>query len=53
MSGIPGATSVSGWLRVKLFYRLAQQAVTFDPVPYDQIVHPTSTGNSKSQTTNL
>lgn len=28
--------------RGKLFYRLAQQAVAVGPVPYDQIVHPTS-----------
>ena len=27
--------------RGKLFFRLAQQAVTVDPVPYDRIVHPT------------
>ena len=26
--------------RGKLFFRLAQQAVAVDPVPYDQIVHP-------------
>jgi hypothetical protein len=44
---------VAGWLRVKLFYRLAQQAVAVDPVPYDQIVHPISPGNSKSQNHNL
>jgi transposase-like protein len=28
--------------RGKLFFRLAQQAVAVDPVPYDLIVHPTS-----------
>jgi transposase-like protein len=28
--------------RGKLFFRLAQQAVAVDPVPYDRIVHPTS-----------
>jgi transposase-like protein len=28
--------------RGKLFFRLAQQAVAIDPVPYDSIVHPTS-----------
>jgi transposase-like protein len=28
--------------RGKLFYRLAQQAVSVDPVTYDRIVHPTS-----------
>jgi len=28
--------------RGKLFFRLAQQAVAIDPVPYDLIVHPTS-----------
>jgi hypothetical protein len=27
--------------RGKLFFRLAQQAVAVDPVPYDRIVHPT------------
>jgi len=27
--------------RGKLFFRLAQQAVAVDPVPYDHIVHPT------------
>ena len=27
--------------RGKLFFRLAQQAVAIDPVPYDHIVHPT------------
>ena len=27
--------------RGKLFFRLAQQAVAIDPVPYDRIVHPT------------
>jgi transposase-like protein len=27
--------------RGKLFFRLAQQAVAADPVPYDRIVHPT------------
>ena len=26
--------------RGKLFYRLAQQAVAIDPIPYDRIVHP-------------
>jgi len=30
--------------RGKLFFRLAQQAVAVDPVPYDLIVHPTSKG---------
>jgi transposase-like protein len=30
--------------RGKLFFRLAQQAVVVDPVPYDLIVHPTSKG---------
>jgi transposase-like protein len=34
--------------RGKLFYRLAQQAVTVDPVPYYQIVHPTS-GKAKAK----
>jgi hypothetical protein len=29
--------------RGKLFFRLAQQAVAIDPVPYDLIVHPTRT----------
>lgn len=28
--------------RGKLFFRLAQQAVVVDPVPYDRIVHPTA-----------
>jgi transposase-like protein len=28
--------------RGKLFYRLVQQAVAVEPVPYDRIVHPTS-----------
>ncbi len=28
--------------RGKLFFRLAPQAVAVDPVPYNQIVHPTS-----------
>jgi transposase-like protein len=28
--------------RGKLFFRLAQQAVAVDPIPYDRIVHPTS-----------
>lgn len=28
--------------RGKLFFRLAHQAVALEPVPYDQIVHPTS-----------
>lgn len=28
--------------RGKLFFRLAQQAVVVDPVPYDRIVHPAS-----------
>jgi hypothetical protein len=28
--------------RGKLFFRLAQQAVAVDPVPYNLIVHPTS-----------
>ncbi len=28
--------------RGKLFFRLAQQAVAVDPVPYDRIVHPTA-----------
>ena len=28
--------------RGKLFYRLAQQAVAVDPIPYDEIVHPAS-----------
>ncbi len=27
--------------RSKLFFRLAQQAVAFGPIPYDLIVHPT------------
>jgi len=36
--------------RGKLFYRLAQQAVAVDPVPYDRIVHPTSAkGKGKPQ----
>ena len=36
--------------RGKLFFRLAQQAVAVDPVPYDRIVHPTSAkGKSKPQ----
>jgi hypothetical protein len=26
--------------RGKLFFRLAQQAMAIDPVPYDRIVHP-------------
>lgn len=34
--------------RGKLFFRLAQQAVTVDPVPYDRIVHPRS-GKVKPQ----
>ena len=34
--------------RGKLFYRLAQQAVAVGPVPYDQIVHPTS-GKAKAK----
>ena len=29
--------------RGKLFFRLAQQAVAVDPVPYDHLVHPTPT----------
>lgn len=32
--------------RGKLFYRLAQQAVTIDPVPLDQILHPGTRQNS-------
>ncbi len=36
--------------RGKLFFRLAQQAVAIDPVPYDLIVHPASkTMNRKPQ----
>ena len=36
--------------RGKLFFRLAQQAVAVDPVPYDRIVHPISAkGKSKPQ----
>ncbi len=35
--------------RGKLFYRLAQQAVAVEPVSYDQIVHPTSSGKRKPQ----
>jgi transposase-like protein len=34
--------------RGKLFFRLAQQAVAVDPVPYDRIVHPPS-AKAKSQ----
>lgn len=37
--------------RGKLFFRLAQQAVAVDPVPYDRIVHPASrkaTGKAQS-----
>jgi transposase-like protein len=35
--------------RGKLFYRLAQQAVATAPVPFDQIVHPTSSADAKPQ----
>src|SRR6266545_6225928 len=35
--------------RGKLFFRLAQQAVAVDPVPYDRIVHPTSKGRTKAK----
>ena len=31
--------------RGKLFYRLAQQAVTIDPIPLDQILHPRTSQN--------
>ena len=34
--------------RGKLFFRLVQQAVAVDPVPYDRIVHPTRR-NAKPQ----
>jgi transposase-like protein len=34
--------------RGKLFFRLAQQAVAVDPVPYDRIVHPTPKAKPQS-----
>ena len=36
--------------RGKLFFRLAQQAVTVDPVPYDRIVQQTFERKAKTQT---
>src|SRR6266536_4635282 len=36
--------------RGKLFFRLAQQAVAVDPVPYDLIVHPPSAIEAKAKT---
>lgn len=35
--------------RGKLFFRLAQQAVAVDPVPYARIVHPTSPEKAKAK----
>jgi transposase-like protein len=34
--------------RGKLFFRLAQQAVAVDPIPYDRIVHPTLKDKTQS-----
>src|SRR5262249_44120752 len=34
--------------RGKLFFRLAQQAVAVDPIPYDRIVHPTPKDKTQS-----